>query len=822
MKKGKKKWKGKKTKKNFYQKHKKGIIISIMLVVIIIAVFGAKITLFLNFILGNDIVVKMDINKEWLTLQRDEQARVTMEASVTTNPFCKAICSFQFEDISSNTIIDTEESTLRPGLPLKKEYALQPPATGRGLQWYRFNLDCHSVRTVLCHTAGETTTRTALVTVEYDLTDEEKRIQEKLHQDLKSYLEKVVDLSHKGDIFNETLLQVNRVIELPSLPQEVQDFNAQADMLHQELISLKGPWEAQDYRLLSEKIDVLRDKFADIENTGQGINYNLLDTISRYNALLKNLMIIRNNLSTVSEGLFLDQEKAFSLTNLIQDFNSAVLFFEQKNLLQEKEMRVQDIYARTESFVSDYREEKRRDTLRNEIDVDIGYEALCRISGDCTLRPAMGERAEEQELNLQAACDGIEDLQRKNSEVNDSLREAFRKENYPDTDDFWNNIRTKVDNLQQEIMNQYRSEIPENKYNSDLLKQLLLSGAMIETKEYPQYNLTPALMSELIQQQPALCTITTISFPAAVSISATSLSAAEPAPVYFSIHFDEPPSQCCVFGACQQCCLTEECRNDPQTYPLVFLHGHAVSKETSFEYSLEGFNQIQEKLEEEGYVNAGAITLYTSQNIPEGIWGRFNTPVSIRGSYYFDIFQEPENYVVVQTKSENIDTYAVRLQEVIDTIKYKTGKPKVTLVAFSMGGLVSRRYVQIFGVEDVSKLIMIGTPNKGIVGDIADYCPLTGEKLECRDMKTDSLFMNKLNRGKLPAIPIYNIIGTGCAMDGKSGDGAVLEENARLEEAQNFIINGTCESKAYPLHLELRDIEKYPKVYEIIKKGLKE
>ena len=59
-------------------------------------------------------------------------------------------------------------------------------------------------------------------------------------------------------------------------------------------------------------------------------------------------------------------------------------------------------------------------------------------------------------------------------------------------------------------------------------------------------------------------------------------------------------------------------------------------------------------------------------------------------------------------------------------------------------------------------------------------------------------------------------------MDGKQGDGAVLEESSRLEGVQNFIINGTCRGRAYPLHLELRNIEKYPKVYEIIKKGLKE
>jgi hypothetical protein len=115
---------------------------------------------------------------------------------------------------------------------------------------------------------------------------------------------------------------------------------------------------------------------------------------------------------------------------------------------------------------------------------------------------------------------------------------------------------------------------------------------------------------------------------------------------------------------------------------------------------------------------------------------------------------------------------------------------------------------------------LIGTPNKGIVGDIADYCPLTGERLECRDMNAESLFINKLNSEALPDIPIYNIVGTGCTMDEGFGDGAVLEKKAWLDGAENYLIEGTCRSTVYPLHLDLRDIELYPEVYDIIIEAL--
>jgi len=286
--------------------------------------------------------------------------------------------------------------------------------------------------------------------------------------------------------------------------------------------------------------------------------------------------------------------------------------------------------------------------------------------------------------------------------------------------------------------------------------------------------------------------------------------------------FHEHKPQCCIMSECNDCCTTDECRNNPSTYPTVLLHGHAFNKDLSAEYSLEVFNKIQDKLQGQGYINAGVITLYTTYDEERGLLGLSGKPVTLRTSYYFDIFKNPENYIVVQAKSENIDTYSIRLRDLVDLIKHKTNKPKVNIIAFSMGGLVARRYIQIFGEDDVNKLIMIGTPNKGITEEIVDYCAVIGESLECRDMNKDSLFMNKLSTGKQPKIQVYNIIGTGCEMEYGKGDGVALEENAKLDYAENFVIDGKCRSSTEPLHLDLPNIELYPKVYDIVLESLKD
>jgi uncharacterized alpha/beta hydrolase family protein len=270
------------------------------------------------------------------------------------------------------------------------------------------------------------------------------------------------------------------------------------------------------------------------------------------------------------------------------------------------------------------------------------------------------------------------------------------------------------------------------------------------------------------------------------------------------------PARCCMNRSCGQCCSSGSCQDD---YPIIFVHGHSMDKDTSFEHSIDSFIVLQESLESDGYIDAGTLASYAPLSEKDGSLSRLVRPVSIRASYYFDEFYEP-SVTLVQTKSENIDTYAVRLNEIVKSVKQMTGKPKVILVAHSMGGLVSRRYLQVFGVNDVDRLVMIGTPNHGINGTVGRLCAVTGSELECRDMQSTSLFINKLNREKLPKMDILNIVGTGCQMDGSKGDGIVLESSALLGKGDSVLV-GTCEGEM--LHSKLLEDAR---VYELLRKDL--
>src|SRR3989338_1056001 len=155
------------------------------------------------------------------------------------------------------------------------------------------------------------------------------------------------------------------------------------------------------------------------------------------------------------------------------------------------------------------------------------------------------------------------------------------------------------------------------------------------------------------------------------------------------------------------------------------------------------------------------------------------------------------------------------MKELVDRVKYATGRSKVKIVATSMGGLVARRYIQLFGEASVEELVLVAVPNNGVSGNIARLCPVIGEALECRDMQEGSLFLNKLNRGSEPKLTVHNIIGVGCSMGGETGDGIVANSSAYLEFAENYYVEGQC-TRLGTLHSSILDIAAYPKVGEIV------
>ncbi|MHA1623925.1 MAG: esterase/lipase family protein [Promethearchaeota archaeon] len=87
----------------------------------------------------------------------------------------------------------------------------------------------------------------------------------------------------------------------------------------------------------------------------------------------------------------------------------------------------------------------------------------------------------------------------------------------------------------------------------------------------------------------------------------------------------------------------------------------------------------------------------------------------------------------------DIQINAKKLEALVQQVLTSTGKTKVNLVAHSMGGLISRWYIEQLGGNDkVHKLIMLGTPNHG-----SAYLPLLTRIVGYIDDKLETVEENK-------------------------------------------------------------------------------
>jgi len=129
--------------------------------------------------------------------------------------------------------------------------------------------------------------------------------------------------------------------------------------------------------------------------------------------------------------------------------------------------------------------------------------------------------------------------------------------------------------------------------------------------------------------------------------------------------------------------------------------------------------------------------------------GYWNTPIVWRRFVIFfetNGYEKDKNLFLFDGRGDdkspaNIDIIinARKLQSLVQNVLTSTGKAKVNLVAHSMGGLISRWYIeQLGGNTKVHKLIMLGTPNHG-----SAYLPLLTRIVGYIDSKLETVEDNK-------------------------------------------------------------------------------
>ncbi len=783
--------------------------IAIISSIALLFVAGLAAAFVIDAIISQDLIILLSASNSSVRANFGNMTELKFTAQTNPKLLCRAACSYEFADQSQGITIDNGAAEIPSGGTFQKNYTVQTKRRGKGQTIYSYQISCGNIKSFGCVTNGEKHIVTSLVTVNYDYTEHELRLRETLLGNLTGHFKELNVAYADAQSLDSQIQDLEKKTRLGQIKPQRAKLNDEMQKTIIEAESFRTLWNERELGLLESKFsNRTLIPYGDIDALRNGLSYE----VEIHNNISSELNSLREKWNG-SEFLSIaieanDTETERRVRAEIVWLNDTIERFASLNYSNHGEMELAAFGGRkSHEFI----EEGIMEILGLIFDdaekiISGNLRSACAVKGYCI--NSSFERTRE------SMCNKLESI---GKELQNSsyhyARQQFSapvsgKDAYDSLYKSWN--VSKLMNDTEFLMR--LSELKEN---------LSMNGSITENKTLRfALNLTTSSSdSEFIRLH---CTERPIENLMVTNTSITALSLPEPSVEIIQLDetLGEPQAECCVLGECRPCCTEARCKNDSRTFPVIFVHGHSVNSQNAPEFTADAFGPMQKELQAEGYLNGGIFYSVTASE--PGEWGLSGKPVTVSVSYYYDTLRTDYGYELVPRKSQEIQVYAIRMNEIIEQVKNQTGKDKVVIVAHSMGGLVSRSYLQIFGESSVDRLIMIGTPNHGINTTASRICNFLGEDKECEDMTSGSFFLSKLNERTRMTIPVYSIIGIGCATNGADGDGIITAGSAFMEGAQNFYVKGSCSTvKQESLHTQLIHPDRKPEVAAILKEILK-
>ena len=706
--------------------------VMVLILTVLLSVFILERIFFLYLYVNSiqeGLTVFLQTETDMLIAERNETIHTTFQTSVQNLPFCTASCTWELVNKANNTTVDQGNITALPGNVHNISTTIQTPSQ-RTVSPYKIRVSCRNKEARYCQSSDGQSLATKIVNTTYS----EQQAQAK--QDVIS--------SQKYKTFSEQYQQNRFILNIsdPRIKNIQQTANTTNSILDQRLslfeqaVTRDNPVQAQE--TLNITISNTTKTYEEtVQNEREAAN--ILNNVTTNNTLYEELFRISDNKTRYTQQVqTLNQQiQTFQTANITTTLNQTQQlkkFFNTQNVSD-----LQNIQENISNTVN--RQEKLLCTVTNTSCQNIPR----TITSTCRYIDEYNQRETNKVTAYAKSIRPNQTLQQTKQELNIS---GFRQEqNYT----AWNQ------DIQQKIYNNQTVSL-----NST--ERLAFNFSL--TSSIKNINNTYCERSLTVPTRPVQPTLQNI--PNTTRVETPSF----------------PSQQCCALGQCAQC-------QYKQKTPIIILHGHAITDTTTPEYSLQSILDIAQHLENSSVFHYGHT--FPTRSYTEGekrVLSQLPGNISFTATYYADTFEEEGQQSRLVTKSQTIETYSIRLSEIINSVLAQTQQDQVKIIAHSMGGLVTRSYLQNFGEENVERVILVATPNQGISGRTAWFCPWLGSENECRDMQQGSSFMTKIQSYQ-PTIPVETIIGVGCNND--DYDGVIFKEEAWLNNATNTVLNGTCE-----------------------------
>lgn len=768
------------SKRRELQTKKRKIIRKIIIFLITISILFYLI-LKISFFLSEPLHVALNPTDLSVFTTNKQDSVNKFDIEIQNFRLCKAQCELILHDIGMGESKQLTIINARYKKEIETNITFTAPEKGTGLLPYRVEVKCFNINTIFCPSSQEVYSDSTFVTVHYNLTNGSLDSKQKLSSQIPELVDKI-DWAYQHIKYAKKIDEQNLSFNgITCTNLDINNYQERFDNLLMDVIDIQSLWNTEEYEKINPK------------NTIESINRINNELNNSENKIINDILIF-NKAAIVSTEL---KESSKTLNNAYYFYSITNKAYPSSNNLIQlsniEKIQIQYEESDIDETVSDL--EKKLIELKRTADKIISNYSV----------------------------DNTTQLNRSNS-VNIKFKK-YLWANYSEYTN-WQDLCMDMNNTYGQIIKHNQDVKPldtnltiEGKNISDAENLSRWYLNKIDTQKNRNISSLVSILpyitipsDDLLGEKNMVCSISEDYIPFLDITEFQKISLPQYDSANLKIQFVEPKPSCCFYAECDPC-TTNKTLN-----PIIFVHGHLVNKDASPEKSQFAFAKIMESIEEYGYINSGDLDItQPTQSFQKGEWGHYNKPTMSSVSYYYISYVDLGINTVQIQKTERIENYALRLNSYIDRVLYRTGAKKVNIVAYSMGGLVSREYMTIFGTEKVDIFITLGTPNKGVIGSVDKYCNIIGSADECGDMSADSLFIKQLNAHLVLPEHTYTIGGSGCDMDGATGDGIVTINSSMLPNTTHFTIKGKCtDILKTEMHGDMLDPDKYPAIPKII------
>lgn len=769
------------------KKVKRGLTIFILIAIIIGGFYAYR---KLNLMIKEDIVLDLEDNYESIWLQYAEHYDFSTSAEINNYWLCKAICVNNIIDISNGEIL-LNESFYVTNNKKKTTTATIKPNKGYGQAIYQYEITCKNIPTNNCPAGEGSYVRRNTLVVNYEPNDFQKEV---ITQAIYLFNNLSYNIAYSElNINNATNILYNLDINFPkSLKDDASDYNTILRQLQNSEKNIISDWDNDEYEKANDKISIIyRSAIELIHNTSILIN-SINDIVYKHN------FIVRTHKDDLFKALKIRDMLKYYPGNVNEFNNDAMTSLSLVNINTVKMNKLSDY----DSLVREAQLEKAKieetinifdskiiQTKSDYVDIYLADALSCSVLG-CnqtiinysllSLDDAIN-RCNLYDIIMPRLIKAQNITKNSRAQYNNSLSDIYNEE-IRHIAYLLNNIQVNDSSINTKIV-EYLSILNLTTSNSSI--DIDISSR----NNFGYYSLDFEPMINSLNNISSYCNRAEKNFTFdTYIIQEQIIPEFVQQPEMQTI--GQPMKKCCVYGKCDEC-------QSEKNNPLILLHGHSFNQKNSAYQSTDIFNQLENNLIDEKYVSLGIWKPYSNPKDAIMISALF------KPTYYITIYDDilgtnkvlgTDNVLgtkIIQSKDESIEVYSNRLKDFIDNIKLITGKDKVDIVAHSMGGLVTRRYIQKYGPDSIDNFILIGTPNSGITDRVYSGCKVFGNSIECDEMHQGSDFLKLVNQNySMPQT--YVIIGRGCDMQGVDGDGVVNVDNAKLDNYKTYYIDGKC------------------------------